>query len=188
MGPRSRLPSGHQSYMLQWCLSFVLWASRQASLAPACLLPGPSLCHGCQQAGGPGWVFARLARQPGSPREGVSPLVSGAMSWGIWLRSPEGPGLVLPASASGQVLRSLVARPGSCGPHSGSLVCQLALRANRLEGEFQNGPCQHQSLCGRMSSPKWLLPVSMFPRGVPFACYPSERLSKISKLADSLFF
>ena len=39
----------------------------------------------------------------------------------------------------------------------------LGPEANKLEGEFQNGDCQHQWPCGRMSSPKWLPPLSMSP-------------------------
>ena len=34
-------------------------------------------------------------------------------------------------------------------------------RANRLERALQNGTYQHQCPCGRMSSPKWLLPRSL---------------------------
>ena len=30
---------------------------------------------------------------------------------------------------------------------------------NKLEGGFQNGTCQYQCPCGRISSPKWLLLV-----------------------------
>ena len=33
---------------------------------------------------------------------------------------------------------------------------------NKLEG-FQNDICKYQCLCGRTSSPKWLLPVSVSP-------------------------
>ena len=44
-----------------------------------------------------------------------------------------------------------------------------------LEGGFQNDACQHQYLCRRMSSPEWLLPVSVTPGEVSVA---SKRLSK----------
>ena len=52
---------------------------------------------------------------------------------------------------------------------------------NMLEGGFQNGACQYQCPRARISSPKWLLPVS-------FASYLSRRLSKISSGSDPDFF
>ena len=37
----------------------------------------------------------------------------------------------------------------------------LGPEANKLDVGFQNGACQHQTLYGRTSSPKWLPPVSL---------------------------
>ena len=51
---------------------------------------------------------------------------------------------------------------------------------NMLKGGFQNDAYQHKCNHGRMSSPKWLLLMSVFP-GYPSCFLPLWRLSKISK-------
>ena len=51
---------------------------------------------------------------------------------------------------------------------------------DKVEGRFQNGACQHQCLCGGMSSTKWLLPVFMSPKYVPVASCLSRTPSKIN--------
>ena len=43
------------------------------------------------------------------------------------------------------------------------LVGGLGHSTNNLEGGFQNGPCQQQSLHGPTSTLKWVLPASVSP-------------------------
>ena len=67
---------------------------------------------------------------------------------------------------------------GWCWPPGGQ---SWVSSTNRLEGRFENGVCQHWCYHGRVSAPRWLLPTSMSPGGVPGSSCLSRRLLKISK-------
>ena len=62
----------------------------------------------------------------------------------------------------------------------------LGPSANKVEGRLQNGS-QHQCPCGRMCSPKWLPPVSMFPGELqlPPVCPGGPRRSAVESDSGS---
>ena len=50
---------------------------------------GPGTLDLYQPAGGWDWLLTWLAAESGSPKAGISLLVSGTGSWGSWLRCPK---------------------------------------------------------------------------------------------------
>ena len=127
--------------------------------------PGPSV-SGC--------------RALGFPRVGIRPPVGRAGSWHSWLWCPACPGSWCQlAGGWGKI-------PGCClrgprGPKTWPARAGLGPGASKLEGGFQNSTYQGECPPGRMSSPKWLRPVSLSQGWAPFASCLSRRLLKINE-------
>ena len=157
---------------------------------------------GCPKAG---VVLLVNGLDPGAYAEA---LVFGAEFWALWWTGPA-PGSSASALVGGAILGQLGAQEvlrqpacwwvdlclclANCLPWGVPVLAPKGCwvgpgsSANKPEGGFQSGTCQHPCPCGGTSSPKWLLPVSLSPGWAPVAFCLSGRLRSAGEAYPSSF-
>lgn len=114
------------------------------------------------------WLWGEMC-----PRVGANTLVCVAGSWALQWRGT-GLGVLGDCPMVGSLWwvwlasNQVTAWPGGLPKVLNGLWVRLVHSAYISEGIVQNGICHHQCHCGRMNSPKWLLPASMFPEWTQF--------------------
>lgn len=153
---------------------------------------GLNVSQSCHWSGGWGWgpgIDACTLVGGAVSRANARLLVCGTRSWALWWTrlSPR----VAVGSESHKAVSLLMSGPVSLpglllGPEASKdggyrQVGRASAKTNKLERGFQHGARQHQCPHERISSPKWLLLVSVPPGSAPFASCLSRNCSKISR-------